>query len=91
MTTIPVRTPATRKKARTIIVIIMVTAAAGLTVWRLSTQARPESVDPAMVERANKIQSEIQDYSPPEQNVPNTAPQPATLQPPRTRQPQRVN
>jgi hypothetical protein len=80
-----------RNKSRWIAAGAILFVAVGVTVWRLGAGGDGSGVDKAANERAEKIRSEIQDYTPPELNVPDTAPRPEKLQTQSTRQPKRVN
>jgi hypothetical protein len=74
-----------------ITVAALVVLAAGTSIWRMTRAGSGSNVDAAAEARAEQLRSEIQDYTPPEQNVPDTAPKPEKLQTQHTRQPQKVN
>lgn len=73
-----------------IVAALLLVGVGGSMVWRVRAAGLTSSVDPAATERAARIRSEIQDYTPPEANVPDTAPRPTSLQPRATRQPKQA-
>ena len=73
-----------------IVVAAVVAGAAGSTIWRMTAGQRGPRPRPEIEARAERIRSEILDYTPPELNVPDTAPRPEKLQTQPTRQPQKV-
>jgi len=79
-----------RLLARFLVCALALTALA-ITLWRVGAAPPGSTTDPETEDRARRIQSEIQDYAPPETNVPNSPDPGGSRQAKPTRQPQRAN
>ncbi len=74
--------PLFRTKAKRRTLLVLAAALGGAVAWRI-LHTDSDTVDPAIKAKADRLRSEIQDYTPPENNVPDTAdlPPPKQIQP----------
>ena len=83
--------PLFRTRSKRLTLLALVAALAAAAVWKVA-HSESDSVDAATKAKAEKLRSEILDYTPPETNVPDTTdlPPPTKLQP-STRKPKPGN
>ncbi len=71
-----------RTRAKRLTLVALAVALGGAIAWRV-LHTESDEVDPAIDAKAERLRSDIQDYTPPENNVPDTPdlPTPTQIQP----------
>jgi hypothetical protein len=74
--------PLFRTRGKRLTLLVLAAALGSAALWRV-LHTDSDAVDPAIKAKADRLRSDIQDYTPPENNVPDTAdlPPPKQIQP----------